>query len=123
MVDPARVMPGIGAFGGPDKGWYWRGPTPPDLPAMQATHDRLVETLRAEQVRVEEVGDVPAGCMKACYTRDVAIAVDGGAIVCRMGSRVRRGEELAASRALARLSVPILRTIHGTGIVEGGSFA
>lgn len=123
VVDPAKVMPGIGAFGDPDSGWYWRGATPPDLPAMQAAHDRLVETLRAEQVRVEELGEAAPGRMKACYTRDVVIAVDGGAIVCRMGPRVRRGEELAATRALARLGVPILRTIHGTGIVEGGSFA
>ena len=28
-----------------------------------------------------------------------------------------------ATRSLARLGMPILRTIHGTGILEGGSFA
>jgi N-dimethylarginine dimethylaminohydrolase len=117
------AMPGIGALGDPEAGWYWRGTTPPDLPAMQAAHDRLVATLRAEQVRVEEVGEAAPGRMKSCYTRDVVIAVGGGAIVCRMGPRVRRGEELPATRALARLGVPVLRTIHGTGIVEGGSFA
>ncbi|MEX2647562.1 MAG: arginine deiminase family protein [Alphaproteobacteria bacterium] len=123
VVDPAKALPGIGAFGDPATGWYWRGTTPPDLPAMQDAHDRLVECLRAEQVRVEEVGEAAPGRMKACYTRDVVIGVGGGAIVCRMGARVRRGEELPATRALARLGVPILRTIHGTGIVEGGSFA
>lgn len=123
VVDPAKAMPGIGAFGDPDVGWYWRGTTPPDLAAMQEAHDRLVGALRAEQVRVEEIGPAAEGRMKACYTRDAVIAVDGGAIVCRMGARVRRGEELAATRALARLGVPILRTIHGSGIVEGGSFA
>src|SRR5262249_44171303 len=49
--------------------------------------------------------------------------VDGGAIVCRLGARVRRGEELPVTRTLARIGMPILRTVHGTGIVEGGSFA
>ena len=61
--------------------------------------------------------------MKSCYTRDSVIAVDGGAIVTRMGPPIRRGEELPVTRTLARLGMPILRTIHGTGIMEGGSFA
>ena len=61
--------------------------------------------------------------MKSCYTRDSVIAVDGGAIVTRMGAPIRRGEELPVTRTLAKLGVPILRTIHGTGILEGGSFA
>jgi len=123
VVDPARFIPEIGAYGDTEAGWYWRGKTPPDLPAMQAQHDKLVAILKAEQVRVEMVGEAAPGRMKSCYTRDVVIGVGGGAIVCRMGPRVRRGEELPATRALARLGVPVLRTIHGTGIVEGGSFA
>ena len=51
------------------------------------------------------------------------IAVGGGAIVTRLGPRIRRGEELPVTRTLARLGCPILRTISGTGIAEGGSFA
>jgi N-dimethylarginine dimethylaminohydrolase len=43
--------------------------------------------------------------------------------VARLAVRMRRGEELLATRTLAALGVPILRTIHGTGLVEGGSFA
>jgi N-dimethylarginine dimethylaminohydrolase len=123
VVDPTKFIPEIGAYGDPATGWYWRGRTPPDLPAMQAQHDRLVAALRAEQVRVEPLDGAAPGRMKSCYTRDVVIGVPGGAIVCRMGGRIRRGEELPATRTLARLGVPILRTIHGTGIVEGGSFA
>lgn len=49
--------------------------------------------------------------------------VNGGAIVCRMGTRVRRGEELAITRTLARLGIPILRTLSGNALMEGGSFA
>ena len=39
----------------------------------------------------------------------------GGAILCRMGTRVRRGEELAITRTLARLGIPILRTLCPAG--------
>ena len=41
----------------------------------------------------------------------------------RLGPRIRRGEELPVTRTLARLGCPILRTISGSGIAEGGSFA
>ena len=64
-----------------------------------------------------------AGRIKSCYTRDPLIMVKGGAIVCRMGTRIRRGEELAITRTLARLGIPILRTLSGSALMEGGSFA
>jgi N-dimethylarginine dimethylaminohydrolase len=123
IVDPGKKLNDIGAYGDPDKGWYWRGDTPPDLPAMQAQHDALVAALREEDVEVVFLDRIAEGRMKSCYTRDSVIAVDGGAIITRMGPPIRRGEELPVTRALARLGMPILRTIHGTGILEGGSFA
>jgi len=122
-VDPAKKIEELGAYGDPETGWYWRGATPPDLPAMQAQHDKLVQVLEENQVRVVMLDQCAEGRMKSCYTRDVVVAVDGGAIVCRLGPRVRRGEEQPATRTLAKLGMPILRTIHGTGIMEGGSFA
>ena len=123
IVDPDKKIDELGAYGDPETGWYWRGAEPPDLPAMQAQHDALVKTLEENQVRVVMLDECAPGRMKSCYTRDVVIAVDGGAIVCRLGPRVRRGEEMPASRTLAKLGMPILRTINGTGICEGGSFA
>ena len=63
------------------------------------------------------------GRHKSVYTRDSCIAVKGGAIVTRMGPRVRRGEEAPVTETLAALGCPILRTVHGTGLMEGGSFA
>ncbi|MDP1702026.1 MAG: arginine deiminase family protein [Aestuariivirga sp.] len=56
-------------------------------------------------------------------TRDPLIMVKGGAIVCRMGTRVRRSKELAITRTLARLGISILRTLKGSALMEGGSFA
>ncbi len=59
---------------------------------------------------------------KSVFTRDPAIIVKGGAIICRMGVSYRRGEELPFMRTLAKIGMPILQTIHGTGLMEGGSF-
>ena len=39
------------------------------------------------------------------------------------GTRIRRGEELSITRTLASLGIPILRTLSGTAVMEGGSFA
>jgi N-dimethylarginine dimethylaminohydrolase len=123
IVDPAKRLPDIGAFGDPAQGWYWRGDTVPDLTALQAQHDALAAALRDEGVEVVYVDRCAPGKMKTVYTRDSVIAVDGGAIVTRLGPPIRRGEELPVTRTLANLGMPILRTISGTGLLEGGSFA
>lgn len=108
--------------------WYWRGKYPPDLQKMQAEHDRMVEALRQEGVEVVYVEGSPTD-PKAMYTRDNGIAIQGGAIISRMGpvgaapGMGRRGEEAFVMRKLVELGMPILRTIHGSGLFEGGSFA
>lgn len=57
------------------------------------------------------------------HARASCIAVEGAAVVTRMGPRIRRGEEAPVAETLAALGCPILRTAHGTGQMEGGSFA
>ena len=56
---------------------------------------------------------------KSVSTRDSVVAVKGGAIVCRLAPLpARRG---ARRHPQAReLGMPILRTVQGTGIFEGG---
>jgi N-dimethylarginine dimethylaminohydrolase len=123
VVDPAKRLPEIGSFGDPAVGWYFQSDTPPDVPLMQAQHDGFVAALQAQGITVHYMDGEAGNRLKQCYTRDPFIMVKGGAIVCRMGARIRRGEELAVTRTLARLGVPILRTVNGTGVMEGGSFA
>ncbi len=123
VVDASKRLPEIGSFGDPATGWYFQSDTPPDIPLMQAQHAAFVARLQAEGVEVHFV-DGDAGIrLKQTYTRDPFVMIKGGAIVCRMGARIRRGEELAITRTLARIGVPILRTISGAGVMEGGSFA
>jgi N-dimethylarginine dimethylaminohydrolase len=60
---------------------------------------------------------------KAMFTRDPVLCLPSGAIVGRMAALMRRGEERSVTGELARLGVPILHTIAGAALVEGGSFA
>ena len=112
----------VNALVGPNNMWYWKGKERPDIDKVKAQHDNLTKTLKAEGVEVVEVVDPHPHLTKTIYTRDPAIIVRGGAILCRFGIDYRRGEELPVMRTLAKIGMPILHTIHGTGLMEGGSF-
>ena len=123
IVDPTKRIEAIGSFGDAASGWYWQSDTIPPVAEMQGQHDGLAQALRKEGVEVVMLDGEVGSRLKSCYTRDSVVAVKGGAIVCRMAPRIRRGEELTATKTLAKLGVPILRTLHGTATMEGGSFA
>ena len=123
LVDPAKRIPEIAAYGDREAHWYYQSDTLPDVTAMQRQHDAMVAALQNAGVTVHYVDTPGAHRLKRAYTRDPLIMVKGGAIICRMGALVRRGEELAIARTLINLGIPILRTISGSGLMEGGSFA
>ena len=108
----------------PDGLWYWEDRAEPDLTLVDSQHAALVSALEQEGVEVVEVGgDLPDHITTPIYTRDPLITVPGGAIIGRLEPYKRRGEEAAIARTVAGLGMPILATIHGTGLMEGGSFA
>jgi N-dimethylarginine dimethylaminohydrolase len=113
----------MGALVDADEGWYWESEAPPDLALVGEQYDGLVAVLEAEGVDVHFADPAPPRLSKAMYMRDPLLTVPGGAIIGRLAPRMRRGEEPSVARAVAALGVPILRTIGGTGLVEGGSFA
>ena len=123
-----KYDPAIEALIDDDEQWYWRDKEPPDLEKMQQEHDRMVEALRREGVEVVNVECSPRN-PKAMFTRDNGIAVQGGLIIGRMGpvgktpGTGRRGEEAFVTRKVVEFGMPILHTIHGAGLFEGGSFA
>lgn len=112
----------LGALVDPAGRWYWTDSRPPDMDLVAAQHRGLVDALRAEDVEVDVMEPLGPPFVKSVYTRDPSITVPGGAIIGRMGVRMRRGEEPHATRALAGAGMPILGTITGTGTLEGGSF-
>ncbi|WP_137124382.1 dimethylarginine dimethylaminohydrolase family protein [Roseomonas sp. HF4] len=123
VLDGLPLIPELGAYGDPATGAYWRGEVIPPLAEQQAQHDSLAAALREEGVEVVMLHRAAPGRHKSVYTRDSCIGIDGGAVVTRMGPRIRRGEERAVTETLAGIGMPILRTIAGTGLMEGGSFA
>ncbi|MGB7205243.1 MAG: arginine deiminase family protein [Anderseniella sp.] len=125
MVDPNKKIAEIGSFGDLEKGWYWQSDHVPPMNELRAQHDKMVEIFKREGIEVHYLDGQGQtdGMLKSCYTRDSALMVKGGAVVCRMAPRIRQGEENVVSRTLAKLGVPILRTIHSNGMLEGGSFA
>ncbi|MDR3354102.1 MAG: amidinotransferase [Synergistaceae bacterium] len=122
-----KYDPSIDALIDDEEQWYFRSDKAPDIPAMQAEHDALVKILRdngAEVVFVDGAVTDP----NSMFTRDMGMVVNGGIIISRMGpvgkpfGTGRRGEEAFITQKVAEIGMPILHTIHGEGLMEGGSF-
>ncbi|MQA03199.1 MAG: amidinotransferase [Streptosporangiales bacterium] len=114
--------PRAGALVDPAGRWYWRGAEPPDLERVDEQHAGLVAALRAEQVEVVEAPRYTTGYPKSVFTRDPLLTVPGGAVITRLAPRMRRGEEASVTKAVAELGMPILGTVVGHGLAEGGTF-
>ena len=123
IIDPARRIEEIGSYGDLEQGWYFQSDVIPDWDEFRAQHDNLVQVLQSEGVEVVFLDSVEADGIKSVYTRDSSIAIRGGALVTRLARSIRRGEEAHVSKTLVNLGMPILRTLHGTALMEGGSFA
>ncbi|WP_206674233.1 dimethylarginine dimethylaminohydrolase family protein [Pseudactinotalea suaedae] len=117
----AAWSPELGAYLDPDRRWYWAGHALPDLNLLNEQFDQLVATLRAEDVEVVMAPQLPDHS-KAVFTRDPLITVPGGAVIGRLAARMRRGEEQSITQTVAAAGMPVLATITGLGLVEGGSF-
>jgi N-dimethylarginine dimethylaminohydrolase len=121
-IRAAAWDPDAEALVDPDGGWYWTRRDPPDRERAAVQHQALVAALRDEGVEVMQAAPMGDRFTKAMYVRDPVITVPGGAIVLRMGVRMRRGEEADITRTMAGAGLPILATLTGSATLEGGSF-
>lgn len=93
--------------------------------ALRRDMDGLAETYQALGIRVHHLPHPPRhrpGTLaggNAMYARDLFWMTGEGAIISRMASPARCGEELQALELFARLHVPVLRTIAGAALFEG----
>jgi N-dimethylarginine dimethylaminohydrolase len=90
-----------------------------DPPRAREQHDRLTELYRAHGIAVHELGSAPLDKPNSYFCRDVFAMTSIGAVLARPASASRAGEERTAAAALARIGVPILHSVHGTGTFEG----
>ena len=103
---------------------------PIDWKKAAEQHDALVKVLRDEGVKVHYDERPIDRVMKGPYgvqlsrspgLRDPGVVVNGGAIIGRTAMAFRRGEEVFWAKKVMQLGCPILYTVRGTGIFEGGN--
>lgn len=92
-------------------------PIDPEL--FRKQHDALAQVYKDNGVAVHYVEEQREDRPNAVFCRDLVFMTPEGAIVTRPAISVRRGEERFAAQALAKLGVPIVRTITGDGTFEG----
>jgi len=97
--------------------YRFRGPI--NAAIARQEQDTLVNIYRAHGVEVYYVEDQRVDKPNAMFMRDLLFTTPEGAIVCRPAFAARRGEEKAVATTLAKLGVPIIKTINGDGYFEG----
>lgn len=106
----------------PDGTGYWYDRKSPNWERVVAQHNGYVQALQREGVEVVMAPELSETFTKSLYTRDPLVTVPGGAIVLRLAPRMRRGEEQSITQTVASQGMPILGTLSGNAIAEGGSF-
>jgi N-dimethylarginine dimethylaminohydrolase len=85
----------------------------------RAQHDAMAEAYRDHGAQVYYVEEMRPDRPNAMFMRDNMFMTPEGAILARQAIAARRGEEQYVAKALAKLGVPIVRTITGRGVFEG----
>lgn len=113
------VRPPDAAFGDADpRRWHYTAQ--PDLAAALDEHAALVEILRRSGAEVV-IHDRPLpDHADALFVHDPALVTDAGAIILRMGKRLRCGEEEAMAAAFDELGVPVLTRLVEPALAEAG---
>ncbi len=122
MVDPLRrvlVKRPDPAFASADPVvWHYTGR--PDLGIARAEHDAFVALLRDPGVEILYHDAPQPDRADAIFVHDPVIVTDEGAILLKMGKRLREGEESAIGERLEEIGVPILARLEGEARAEGG---
>ena len=109
-----------------DPAFFIQGPLP-DLGKMREQHAALMETYRdlGVAVRTFDYPESPRsayGPLKRAVSAAAGFVINGGAIVAREAAPYWRGRSRYISQYLQSIGVPILYTVHGKGVCEGGAF-
>lgn len=122
MVDPLRrvlVKRPDTAFAVEDtRAWHYTDR--PDLGIARAEHDAFVSLLRDASVEIVYHDAPQPSRADAIFVHDPAIVTDRGAVLLRMGKRLREGEEAVMGERFEEIEVPILYRLHDDARAEGG---
>lgn len=82
--------------------------------------EEYVDILRDEVDEVIVASKKQKGALDSCFVQDAAMVMDRGALICRMGKKIRRNETKVAMDELKRSRVPVKWRIKYPGTLEGG---
>ena len=92
-----------------------------DPEKFRAQHDLLADYYRSQGVAVYYIENGRIDRPNAVFVRDRIFMTPEGAIITRMSMPERRGEERYVTEAVAKLGIPIVKTISADGIFEGAN--
>ncbi len=122
MVAPLRRVlmkrPGATMASADPAQWHYAGAL--KLERLQANHDALVERIRAAGVEIVFLDEGPGKLADSVFTHDPSLVTKEGAIVLRMGKRLRQGEESVHASFYQSHDIPILGSIEEPGTIEAG---
>lgn len=94
-----------------------------DLAKAQKQHDSLAQAYHQLGIKVCYVEPESIPPPNLMFVADLLFMTPEGAILGRPASTVRAGEERLVAARLARLGIPILRSVRGSGTFEGADAA
>ncbi len=92
----------------------------PDYDKALQEYDNFVEYLKKSISEIYYLPQNDKTGLDSIYVHDPVIITNKGAILCNMGKEKRRAEPSAAGEFLLELGIPILGSITGEGMLEGG---
>lgn len=95
----------------------------PFIELITKEHDTIAEVYRNAGVAVSYVEPSIKPSPNLMFVADLLFTTPEGIILARPASSVRAGEERYVAECLARLGIPILRSIRGRGTFEGADAA
>ncbi len=90
-----------------------------DWKRARSQHDALARVYRENGVTVHYLNAEIESTPNQMFLADLFFATPEGVILGRPASEVRAGEERRVAAALARLGIPVIRSISGRGTFEG----
>ncbi|MEE2980495.1 MAG: arginine deiminase family protein [Pseudomonadota bacterium] len=94
----------------------------PDFNEALAEYDSFLQATTDAGIEPEFVPADERNGVSAIYVRDSALISRHGAILCAMRNAHRAPEPAVANDDFARLGVPVVGAVTGTGLIEGGDF-
>lgn len=82
--------------------------------------EAYVDILKDEVDEVVVATKRQKGALDSCFVQDPAMVLFKGALICRMGKKVRRSETVAATIDMEAIGIPIKWRIRAPATVEGG---